>query len=672
MAIDPVKKVWLVCPTSKAHGLPHKLAEIGLLHVASLDLEGDEAREGIARLNADTRDLEATIRKLSETLAVLSEFSRVVRDLLSNLIPTPVETTRGELEAALAEIEVDELHREVKALAARRAEARAAIEKAEGQLAAIADFRSIPATLPAEGELRWTQADLWLVPAKQARRVIEHNLGPEGVILEELATLGNKALVASVGLRQEAGGASTRLRDLGFEPVPPPAQTTTLDSYVAAIERELAAAEEKLREAEARLKELGSLRHKVELVLGHWEEQLNTTRAVEKMVATGRAAIMTGFVREKDLEAFQRAVAEKLPEVSTLVQEPEGQERVPVSLSNARVFRPAQFLVEMFGLPDYRAFDPTAFLMISFVVFFGTCLGDAVYGLVLLAISLRLAKRYRDYPGLRNFFNLLAYCGVSSFVVGALTGTWAADVWKATYLGEGNIFGRFVSALAIGDPLDKPLMALGVALTMGIANQFWGITMRMYRCWRAGDKWGALFDGGFWLLLLPGMVLLIAAFFVPGLPPAVKTAGMVLALVGAGGLVLTQGRHEKSLVGKIVVGIVSLYGIVGSYGCVAFIGDTLSYSRLLALGLTTAIVGMAVNIIAGMLRVDVAVLGTVLFLVVAVPGHFFNLLISSLGAFIHSARLIFVEFFGRFYEPGAERFTPLGAVAGRVRVVDRA
>jgi len=491
-------------------------------------------------------------------------------------------------------------------------------------------------------------------------------------VLEELATVGNKSLVAAVGLRDEATQATTRLRDLGFEPVPAPERTTTLDAYVAAIEHELAEQRQALDEAEARLRDLGKLRHKVELVLGHWEEQLNTTRAVEKMVATGRAAILTGYVREKDVAAFERAAAERLPEVSVLVEEPEEGENVPVSLSNAKVFRPAQFLVEMFGLPDYRAFDPTAFLMISFVVFFGTCLGDAVYGLVLLVIALRLAKRYRDYPGLRNFFNLLAYCGVSSFLVGALTGTWAADLWKPTYLGEGNIFGRVVSALAIGDPLDKPLLALGVALAMGIANQFWGITMRMYRCWRAGDKWGALFDGGFWLLLLPGIVLLIAAFFVPGMPSGVKKAGMVLSLVGAGGLVLTQGRHEKSLVGKIVVGIVSLYGIVGSYGCVAFIGDTLSYSRLLALGLTTAIVGMAVNIIAGMLRVDVAVVGAVLFAVVAIPGHFFNLLISGLGAFIHSARLIFVEFFGRFYEPGAERFTPLGAAVGRVRVVDRA
>ncbi|MFW6163191.1 MAG: hypothetical protein ACODAJ_10520, partial [Planctomycetota bacterium] len=369
---------------------------------------------------------------------------------------------------------------------------------------------------------------------------------------------------------------------------------------------------------------------------------------------------------------FEATVAERMPQVSIVAQEPQPEDNVPVSLSGPAVLRPAQFLVSMYGLPGYFEFDPSAFLFLSFLAFFGMCLGDAVYGVLIVLMALRLQKRFRDYAGVRALFELLFWGGIASFVVGVATGAWASNLWAEEYLGEGNVVARAVNAVSLGDPLDKPMIVLGVALMMGVANQFWGILVQMYGSWRKGDVAGALFDGGFWLLLLPGVLLLIAPTFVPGVPPGLFTAGKWLAIGGAAGLVLTQGRKQKGVISKAVVGLISLYGIVGTYGVVAFVSDVLSYSRLLALGLTTTIVGLAVNIVAGMVQeaVGVALLGGVLFLVVAVPGHIFNLLISGLSAFIHSARLIFVEFFSRFYEPRAERFAPLGAGYGRIRVVD--
>ncbi len=432
-------------------------------------------------------------------------------------------------------------------------------------------------------------------------------------------------------------------------------------AYVQAIEEELRSSQAAVREAEAELTRLGPLRSQVELALGHEEGTLETARAVGKMAATGRAAVMVGYVRAREAEMLKAALAREMPDASLVLEAPAAGDDVPVSLTNRAFFRPAQFLVEMFGLPSYHAFDPSAFLMLSFVLFFGICLGDAIYGLVMLAMCLALRARYREYPGLCNFFTLLAYGAVSTFLVGAATATAAADL-PARLFGSQSIFANWPA-----DPLKKPVAALGVALALGIANQFWGIAMKFRGLWLQGDKWGALFDAGLWFLLLPGLVLLMVGQVSPELAAAGAIGGW-MALAGALGLVLTQGRNEKSLVGKVVVGLVSLYGIVGSYGCVAFIGDTLSYSRLLALGLTTTIVGMAVNIIAELVKLDVAVLGTVLFLAVMAGGHLFNLLISGLGAFIHAARLIFVEFFGRFYEPGAQRFAPLGATGSRIRI----
>ena len=669
MAIDRVRKVWLISPTAAARQIPDQVAQIGLLHVAEIKPGDDELAQAIERLSADTRGIETRIRSLNEILDVLGAFAKSERDFLSNLIPTPVETTRGELEAALEAIDVDALHAQARDLAARRAAAEAAAGQARERLASLVLFRDVQVAVPASGALRWTRAGLWLAAEKQARRVLDSNLGPEAATLEELGSVDGKTLVASACLDEDGDFVAQRLRDLGFEAVAAPDQSTDLPAYVEAVEAERDRAAADAEAAVAELTRLGASRHQAELVLGHSEERLDTARAVNKMAATGRAVAMVGYVRDRQAARFEAAVREQLPQVSVVAEELGPDDDIPVSLTNHPVVRPAQFLVEMFGLPGYFQFDPSAFLFLSFILFFGICLGDAIYGIVLLGMAWYLIRRYRNYPGIRSLFELLAWGAVTTFLVGVATGTWAADL-LTEYVGKGNAIGQVVLSLKVTDPLLKPLLALGIALFLGVANQFWGVTMKIYGCWRQGDKWGALFDGGFWLILLPGLVMLIAKFFSPELPGSVSNIGMALAGIGAVGLVLTQGRHEKGFVGKAMVGLVSLYGIVGSYGAVTFIGDTLSYSRLLALGLTTAIVGMAVNIIGNMLNFDIAIVGVLLFAVVAVGGHFFNLLISGLGAFIHSARLIFVEFFGRFYDPGAVRFAPLGATSGRIRVMD--
>jgi len=154
------------------------------------------------------------------------------------------------------------------------------------------------------------------------------------------------------------------------------------------------------------------------------------------------------------------------------------------------------------------------------------------------------------------------------------------------------------------------------------------------------------------------LLIVISKIFVT-LPGRIYTTGVWLFWIGAAGLILTQGRGIRNPFGRIAAGVVSLYGIVGSYGITSFIGDTLSYCRLLALGLTTSIVAMAFNLMAGMLR-DVPYVGIVLFVLILLIGHVFNFAISVLGAFVHSMRLIYVEFFGRFYETGARAFQPLG------------
>jgi len=159
----------------------------------------------------------------------------------------------------------------------------------------------------------------------------------------------------------------------------------------------------------------------------------------------------------------------------------------------------------------------------------------------------------------------------------------------------------------------------------------------------------AILDQGLWLYFLSSLVFLVVS---KGLNLGVARVAIGMAIIGAIALVLTQGRGEKNPFKKIISGILSLYKTTG------YLGDTLSYSRLLALGMTTSIIGMVINIIASIASKGIPVIGYILMFAILIFGHTFNLLVGILGAFIHSARLQLVEFFTKFYEGGGKEFKP--------------
>ena len=676
MAIERMKSVWLFAPRGKARDMLDRLARMGLCHVADCGDAGEEDRErlGIDRVFPDVGDIERRVQLLRETLDTLTPFHKTDRDFLENFITTPVEITKAEVVKALHEVDVEKMHAEVKRRERDRNAARASLEKAEAALKAMADFEGVEGLIPGAGAQRVTAAFLGTLSAVKAAALREDDRLPEPNALAVIAQRKRKVVLQAVCMAESRDELEALLREYGCDPIEPEQATMTVADYIGGRRDEVTHSEADVEEKTSRLSEIAKAnRNAVEAALGYWEERLRIARAAGLLAESRRLTILKVFVRERDMAAFREKMAAELPGVTMDVRDPEPGENVPVSLKNSRIFAPASFLVGMFGMPNYFTFDPTPYIVTSFLVFFGFCFGDAVYGVLMVIMGLLLGRKYRDYPGPRSLFHLLAIAGIPTFIMGAVTGSWAADLFSAKYLPEGSPLAALCDNAYKFDMIQKSLLALGIALMFGVVNQFLSLICLMVRNVRQGDKRAAVFDGGFWLLVLPAVVLVAAALFV-NVPKTLSHVAYAAAGVGAVGLVLTQGREEKSFVGKAAIGVVSLYGIVGSYGITAFIGDILSYSRLLALGLTTAIVGMCFNLIGG-LAAEMAgglgkPLGIALFLVIVVLGHTMNFLISLLGAFVHSARLIFVEFFGKFYQGDAQAFAPIGSWTGRICVVD--
>jgi V/A-type H+-transporting ATPase subunit I len=671
VAIERMKIIWLFDPRAGERELLDRLAAMGLSHVTRPDLppEAQHERLGVRRVYPDLGDLERRVQLLRDTLDVLARFSKTSRDFFQNFIATPVEVTSEEVRAALKGLDEAALHHEARDLDRCYAALSGSLERAREARKALSPMAGLEFAVPGEDAGKWTRGWAGQIGVDPLHRLLMGEKLPESCVISEEGRIGRTRVVQAAALEEDAEGVLAALREHGFEPLEPEKKTLPFSEYYARRHAEVKRVAAELAGVDERLRAFAAAnRRRVEVALGYWEERLNIAGAAAMLARSRRLTMFKGYVRERELAAFQDRVAKELPEAVVLVREPEpAKEEVPVSLRNPKFFRPASFLVSMFGLPKYTTFDPTPVIFFSFLLFFGCCFGDVLYGIFLVAFGVALSRKYRGYPGLRDFFMLLAYAGVPTIIVGALTGAWAGDLLQM--LSEGNPIRRLSEMLTVADPVSKVLTLLVLVLFIGIANQMLALVMLMVKNIKAGDWVAAIFDSAFWLLLLPGFTILVAGTFVK-LAPALQQIGWGMCIAGAVGLVLTQGRAEKSLIGKIGIGIVSLYGIVGTYGITSYIGDTLSYSRLLALGLTTGIVALSFNMIAKMSG-DIPYVGPVFLVLVLLLGHALNFVVSILGGFVHSARLTFVEFFGRFYDGGATPFRPLGGWHGRIRVTDR-
>ena len=671
MSIERMRSIWLFAPSGQAREVLDRLAAMGLAHVADCGLDDSDDHEalGVERVYPEAAALERRVQMLRESFAVLARFHKSKKSLLENFIPTPVEVREADVREALARINIEDLHTDIKARDQHYNALTQALQKARDNLKALSPLEGVKGTIPGTKNQRNVSAFLGVMTLANLKKLEADERSVDTYALAIAAERKRNVIVQAACPVEEADDLFALLREFGAALIDPEPETVTIDEYLAhrrdeieRIQGELDSVTDKLRAISA------EFHHTLAMVLGYWEERLRIANAAGLLAESKRLTVLRAYVREADLEEFKRRMAVVLPDVAVDVRDPVRGEAVPVSLKNSRLFAPTQFLVSMFGLPNYFTFDPTPYIVTSFMVFFGFCFGDAVYGIMMIVFGSLLARKYRDYPGPRSLFSLLAVAGIPTFVVGAVTGTWASDLFSAKYLGEGNPLAILCDHRYRFDLIEKSLVALCIALVLGVVNQFLSLICLMVRNARQGDFKAAVFDGAFWLLVLPAVVAGAAGLFV-SVPSAVNKVAFSAAGIGAVGLVLTQGRAEKSFIGKVAVGVISLYGIVGTYGVTAFIGDILSYSRLLALGLTTTIVGMCFNLIAGMTR-EIPVVGIVLFFLVLAAGHVMNFLISILGAFVHSARLIFVEFFGKFYQGDAAAFAPLGTWSGRIRVTD--
>ncbi len=407
-------------------------------------------------------------------------------------------------------------------------------------------------------------------------------------------------------------------------------------------------------EAEGFLSELNTLKiaHDFHLFAGERDA------ASAKVVSTNWTFVISGWARREDIPVLKEALAGLSPALEAVDTPPGPEDDPPVDLRNNRLFTPFELITGLYSTPRPREDDPTPHMAPFFILFFGLCLTDGGYGAIMAAASLLALRKVFTGKGGRQALGLFFICGLSTLVAGVVTGGWFGDL--TTYLpGSLSFLDALRRKLTLFDPIKEPLIFMGLSLTVGFIQIWYGLGVRMVVNLREKRPAEAFLDQAPWMLILLGAFgygLTNIGYFT-----RLETPSLLAMAGGASVTVLAHGRSQKNIFKRLGLGILKLYDLIG------YASDVLSYSRLLALGLATAVIATVINQLAFM-SLEIPYIGFIIMLFVLVAGHIFNLVINTLGAFVHTCRLQFVEFFPKFYGGGGRSFRPFGIKGKYTRI----
>ncbi len=442
-------------------------------------------------------------------------------------------------------------------------------------------------------------------------------------------------IITVVTLKEYSDEVYSTLRKFDFEKIEignvegtPQQVISHADSRLLTIESERASVKSELRAvAEQWDDDILALKEQL-------ENEKEKNEILSSFVQTKDAYVLEGWVPVKDTEKVEQLV-EKSSDghcaFETIEVEGTDDENVPILQQNGWYARPFEYLVDMYSPVRYNAIDPTIFVAITFPLFFGFCLTDAVYGLIVALLGVVLLKGMgKVKKSMHSFGWILIWSGLWAIILGLITNGFLGDFPQ-------RIVGfRLPTVISSVEAFVHPDIILIIAIAIGLLYTNIGFLIGAINNLRYGNKKDAIGSQICWFVFEAGIVLLALGY--------INVLGMVGIILGAILIVATIG---------MLVWANGAYGVMDIFG---YMGDVLSYARLLALCLATGGIAMTVNILAQMINNMVPYVGIVLAIVIFFGGHIANFLFQVLGAFINALRLNYVEFFSQFFMEGKGKF----------------
>ena len=427
--------------------------------------------------------------------------------------------------------------------------------------------------------------------------------------------------------------ALSALRDLGFSTVSFRGMTGTAKENDKALAENLAALEKERQEIEQRIAGLGDKREALLEASDRAAIALRREEAKSRLVGTDKVFLLEGWLPADRCAALEKALEPFTCAIETREPTEDEYPQVPVQLKNNKLTRPLNMVTEMYSLPAYGTLDPNPLMAPFFILFYGIMMADMGYGLLMMIASVIISKKYRPKGTSGELFSLLGLCGISTFIMGALTGGFFGDFLTqlVAIVSPGTVF----ALPKLFDPLDDLTMILIGSMALGMVQIVTGMAISLIEKCKRKKFLDAFFEEITWWIVFVGIALLAL-----GKGAAVLYVGCALVLLGP----IVQGKGWGKLTG--VFG--SLYNHVTGY-----FGDILSYTRLMALMLAGSVIAQVFNMLAAMPGNVIA------FIIISMLGNAMNFGLNLLGCYVHDLRLQCLEFFNKFYVDGGKPFRPM-------------
>lgn len=415
--------------------------------------------------------------------------------------------------------------------------------------------------------------------------------------------------------------------------------TGTPQQNIDRIHGELAALEQQRKDQEAAIVACKDQRGAMELALDRVNQEISREAVAERFLTDGQIFFAEGWIPAERVVDF--SVLSKSFTCAWDAEDPAEGDSVPTQLKNPKWMDCINMVTEMYSLPAYDGIDPNPLYFFWYVFFFGFMFADVAYGIIIFLGCLAIIKMFKPKKTLGRMMHLGLWLGGSTAICGVFVGGFFGNVLEViydTFLGGSELMPAWLAKFCNGivvNPVNDPMTVLIIAIVIGCIHLVMGQIIHIYMGFRDGTGVDALLDVVPWWIVFAGIA-------------AIALAGTsVVLIIGVLALICTQGRHEGTFIKKLFGGIKSLYDIT------SWLSDVLSYARLMALMLATSVIAQVFNTLGALPK------NIIVFVLVFLIGHVFNIGVNLIGTYVHAARLQYLEYFGKFYKEGGIPFRPL-------------
>lgn len=657
MAVLQMQRISICALKKDRKAILEKFQSMGVLEINQV-LEDDEDFQKMDTMSARS-GFDKTAQLADQALDILHQYAPEKTSLLSGLAGKELVDKAEYKKTADNKETIVSLANQLVTLNKEIVESKATILKLENQIESLTPWLSLDVPMNIEGTESTTMfvgtissvmtlEQVYAVIAEQAPEI-------EAIDISIVSADRDLTYVTVICLKKEAQKVEDALRTGGFAR-PSQLVTTVPANMKKKLEEEIEKLNKEIQGIEQKIIGLKDKREDLRLISDYYRLRAEKYEVLGTLPQSQKTFVISGYIPEKIVPAVKKAFDEKYDCILD-VEEIAEEEEAPVLLKNNGFSKSFEGVLSSYGLPVKGEIDPTTVMSFFYVFLFGLMLSDAAYGLIVFVACAVLLKKFpRMSDGMKSAISMFRNCGVSTLIWGILFGGYFGDV--VTVVGK-TFFHADVTIPALWFvPLDNPMKMLIYSMIFGVIHLFTGLAMKGYSLIKDKKYLDLFCDVVLWYVLLISLILMLIPSDIFAsiaqaqitFPPVVVALSKYGAIAGAVGILLMSGRANKNVGLRIALGAYDLYNITG------WLSDVLSYSRLLALGLATGVIASVVNQMGSMF--GGSILGAIGFIIIFVIGHTFNMGINLLGAYVHTNRLQFVEFFGKFYEGGGRPFNP--------------